>query len=267
MRLKAFHNDTDLSIKLADFNNSATSIDFSLGELCLGLHKPIKEIYLELEPREPSASLIVQAWNGTRFSDVEIEDGTQNLSRSGFIKIPETETQLRTTLNGKDLSWITIFVSGATVNLNGVGVLLSSDSDLGFVPNIQDYLPEGKTSFISFHQEARNIIIQTIRNSGKRITRRDKDGTDEALNSRQVTEFDILEIDEFRQASKYLALSLLFDFLSKSPEDHYAIKAERFHARHLDSINSNLVSIDENDNGKTEASEAAAVQFIRITRE
>lgn len=261
MKLKVLHNGNDYSLKLNKLSAPLKEFDLSLNPLVIGFHKPLKNIYVELDSRIGEYQLDVKYFNGTSFVGFpEIEDNTEGFTKSGMISFPEDVDQYETDFeeSGVPKYWIKISCDDL-VSIAGINLVLSNDSDFGFVPNILQFLPEDMPSWISFHEEARDIIVQTIRNSGKRII-------DSNLNSREVDVFDLLSINEFKNASKYMALHLIFDFLSKSDDDAYSIKSKRFLERYEQSLNSNLMTVDQNDNGKTDTDENLAVQFIGIRR-
>jgi hypothetical protein len=265
MKLKVLHNSIDYTLKMASFTGPANSFDFTIHPLYISFHKPLKNLYVELVSREETSELKIEYWNGSEFVLFpKIEDATEGFTKSGLIKLPSAN-QVKTDFDnsGKGAFWLKVYPAEnpASVGINGVNLVLSNDKDFGFVPNIFDYLPDNLTSWIGFHQEARDMIVQAIRNSGKRIYRH------EDLSPREVDQFDLLEIEEFRNASKYLALHLIFDYLSKGDDDAYAMKSKRYLERYYQSLNSNLMSIDLNDNGKTDEAEHATVQFIGIRRE
>ena len=270
MKLKVIHSDSNISLKLNDFTNPAYDFDLSDGQIYLGYHKPLKNIYIEMTARVATDVTELEYWNGSAWTDLVIEDYTSGLTESGLISWDEIDQIETTVTTHGEMYWLRLTTTGtpASVEVNGINLVLSNDKDLSFIPNLSDYLPAEMTSFIGFHQEARDLIVQTIRNSGKRILRFDPDG--ETLNdvsTRLVDQFDLLKIEEFRNASKYLALHLIYDYLSKSDDDSYRQKADRYYIKYTDTMNTNLLSIDSNDNGETDEAENQAVQFIRIRRE
>lgn len=277
MKLKVSHNGIDYTQKMADFTSPSVEFDLSSEDIHIGFHKPLKKVYFEIDARDVDDSLVVKYWNGSAFVDVsDLEDGTNGLTQSGFISWPETTEQVLTDFDSSGKKyWVKFVVNSgpASVFINGINLVLSNDADLSFVPGVREYMPENTTSFIAFHQEARNLIVQMLRNSGKKIYKLgpnypyDRSDTINHIDSRQVDQFDLLDIEEFRNASKYLALHLIFDHISKSDEDVYFQRSRRYYDRFLDSFNTNLVSIDTNDDGKTDADENQTVQFIRIKRE
>lgn len=272
MKLKIVHNDVDLSLRLDSFSTAARSVVLTTHPIYLGYHKPLKNIYIEQTTRpDANASLVLEYWNGSAWTGVpSVNDKTFALTTSGLISWPELDQTETTHLTYGEMYWLrlTTDTNPASVLINGINLVLSNDLDLGFIPNLTDYLPTDSTSFISFHQEARDIIVQTIRNSGKRILRFDPDGqTLNDVSTRILDQFDLLQVEEFRNASKYLALHLIFDYLSKSDDDGYRLKSDRYFEKYTTSLNSNLASIDLNDNGETDEAENQMIQFIRIRRE
>jgi len=272
MRLKVNHNSIDYTLKMFDFSASSTDFDLSSESVFIGSDKPLKAIYIEMEAREDGeneiSELTVKHWNGSQFIAFEqLNDQTFGLLSSGPVTWSEDIDQEKTDYdNSGEKYWLELSVSTNPVSvlINGINLVLSDDKDLGFVPNVSDFLPTGSTSFIAFHQEARDIIVQTLRNSGKKIAQYEPN---DAIDTRQVEVFDLLDIEEFRNASKYLTLHLIYDHISKSNEDVYFQKSQRYHERFLNSFNSNLITLDLDANGKTDAGENQAVQFIRIKRE
>jgi hypothetical protein len=228
----------------------------------------LNKIYIEMNDRVDTAELIIDLWDGASFVTIPfVVDETFGLTQSGFVSWPESVDQYKTDFDSTgEKYWVRLTANSnpTSVLINGINLVLSNDADLSFIPNVSDFLPTGSTSFIAFHQEARDIITQMLRNSGKKIAQYD---SDDAIDTRQVEVFDLLDIEEFRNASKYLALSLIFDYISKSNEDTYFQKSQRYYDRFLGSYNSNLITIDTNANGKTDTDENLAVQFIRIIRE
>ena len=262
MKLSVVHNSVDLTLKMDNFASASKELDLVDGQIYIGYFKPIKNIYIEMITRELSDSILVEYFDGNDFVSITgIEDRTFGLTESGLISWQEIEIEEKTTISGVSQYWYKITTANpAVVEINGINLVLSNDKDLRFVPNLSAHLSDGATSFIAFHQEARNQIIQNLRNSGKKINGY------EDIFLKQVDQFDLLDIEELKQASKYLALHLIFDDLSKSNDDQYFTKAEKYLESYEASLNSRLLSIDTNNNGKKDEVENVAVQFTRIIR-
>lgn len=261
MKLTVVHNNIDLTLKMDGFTADVKTIDLTDGPIYVGYYKPLKTIYIELEDRSVTDTLDIEYFNGTVFTNIPVfEDKTFGLTSPGFISWEEVE-QSKTTVNSKELYWLKITTATpGDIAINGINLVLSDDNDFGFIPGIQRLLPTGLNSFIGFHEEARKRIVQRIRNSGKVIYGRDD------LIPKQVDQFDLLSIEEFRQASKYLALHLIYDYTSKNPEDIYAIKAASYHESYLESLNDRLTSLDSDDDGSEDDEESNVLSFTRIIR-
>jgi hypothetical protein len=255
---------------MSDLAGSEKEVDLSQGPIFIGYYKPIKNFYVELVEELDDDEINVQYFNGESFVDVAfLEDNTFGLTKSGLIRFKEIEKDFfkKSEINGLSKYWLKITNSSeSTPLLKGINLVLSNDKDLSFVPSLTSYLPNGADSWIAFHQEATSQVIQTIRNSGKTI-RYDKNGIGKAFNIKQVDQFDLLDIEEFRNASKYYALYLIFDYISKGDGDSYHQKSVRYFEKYVENLNDKLISLDENDNGVKELEEELAVQFIRLRRE
>jgi len=82
--------------------------------------------------------------------------------------------------------------------------------------NIDALKAKGDNSFIAYHVASRNEIIQSLRNGGY-----SKRFDDMAAN---ITKWDILDLGEIRQASKYLALAKICFDISLNVDDKFYSK-------------------------------------------
>jgi len=124
---------------------------------------------------------------------------------------------------------------------------------------VTDYLPTNEVSFVKFHEAARDEIIQEIRNKGMLV------GSSQAL-SKQIDVFDLLDISEFRNVSKYLTLSKILFWLSDAVDDKWQKKAEKFHKSYLDSLDLAYTSIDFDDDGQKDVTERNGWNQCRLNR-
>ena len=266
MRLTVYHNNIDYTLKMNDFSSQEKILNLEEGEIFIGYYKPVKNFYVELVDTDSEENLIVEFFDGQNFIPVnELEDLSYGLGRSGLIRFSET-LSVSKNLFGKTLHWLKVTTSNPTeVFIKGINLVLSNDRDLSFVPNLQSYLPNGLDSWIAFHQEATSHVVQYLRNSGKTI--RQTVTSNNVLNLKHVDQFDLLEIEEFKNASKYYALHLIFDYISKDDNDGYSQKSQRYFQKYLESLNDKLFTIDSNDDGKVNEGEDVAIQFTRLRRE
>lgn len=268
MKLSVVHDSLDLTLKMDNLANPVKSIDLSDGEIYLGYYKPIKNFYVEMDSEAATRALVLSYWNGSAWVAMpNVEDKTFGLTQSGYVLFPET-IQLKTAIIGSEKYWLKLTVSDpAAVSVNGINLVLSDDKDLAFVPGLSAYLPDEMTSWIAFHQEATSQVVQYIRNSGK-VIRQDVAVVlpEDNINLKQVDQFDLLDINEFKNASKYYALYLIYDYISKSDDDNYAQKSKRAFEKYTENLNSTFMSVDLNDDGETDDAEDLAIQFTRLRR-
>ena len=264
MKLTILHDEIDYSLKMQDLSGDERSIDLSVAPIYLGYNKPIKNFYLEVLPGTED-ELSLEYFNGLAFTPVkDLEDASFGMSESGMIRFAETHAK-ESVIGGKKLFWLKLETTRLEeILVKGIGLVLSSDKDLAFVPALNAYLPNGSNSWIAFHQEATNQVIQYIRNSGKNVK---KFSGNLFTNPRQVEIYDLLDIEEFKNAAKYYALHLIFDYISKMDGDPFSQKSVRYYEKYLENINDKLMSIDMNDNGVSDDGEKSAIQYTRIIRE
>jgi hypothetical protein len=169
----------------------------------------------------------------------------------------------KTTINSIELFWYRISVSVTTsaVVFSGINLLLSDDIMLKEIePNLvsSDYYPLNTTSFIGFHQAARNEIIQRLRNEGK--------GVHNGVSFSDLTVFDLLDFTQLSEASKYLTASQIYFNLSDAPEDKYAEKYKDYLKRYNEAYKTFYLSLDTNDDGLQDDEEKASFRSGVIQR-
>lgn len=261
--LEIFKGSENLSLKLSNYLSDAATVSFAGGDsIDVGYYKPISDLYIDLKlpTTETENSLSVEAYNGA-WQPVSVEDRSNGFNRPGFIRWIKTEDQKKVLLHGKELYWYKLTLENAVsdVEINGLNLIFADDNDLKeSYPDIVEYLPEGKESFITYHQEARNYIISNLRNKGKTIRQQSR--------YKMLDQFDLHNFDEVRQAAKYLALANIFFNESDAVDDKWKQKADGFWNKYSEAINLSFLSIDENDDGVQQANEQSAIQFIKVQR-
>ena len=261
-KLKINIKGEDYSLKLEEYHVGQYGFSFLTSDsIFIGFSKPVTNLWIELGQAKNinAGSIVVKNDTSSGQSVVEeLEDNTFNFSKSGNIswKLASDKEQRKVTRFGVELFWYEITFSNDTssIDICGINKVFSKDDDLiEEYPSIIKFLPEGKESFIAFHQSARKDIVQAFRNKGR-------------LNSRLLTQYDILESEEVRAASKYLTLSKIFSWLSDARDDNWAKKAEEFYQDYSNFINLAVVTIDENNDGKVSSEEKKNVQFVQVVR-
>lgn len=261
---------TDLSLLAKDFTTNPVSL--ALGNthyLYVGLYKPFKQFFIELEPLNTVDNVLAfQYWNGTSWTALEAVDESQGFTKSGFIYFNRPEDWESTSVDGKENFYIRLQPSvshDAGTILQGLGVLFSNDLDLiGIKSNIVSKLNNG-SSWVGKHEAARKLIIQRLRNLGYRkyiptdtnnplLVASSKSS---AIYFSDLTEFDILEPFELREASKFFALSMIYlDELSDEQDDKWERSGRRHLKRAEEAVNLFMLKIDSNDNGEEDESES-----------
>lgn len=219
----------------------------------IGYAKPIKNVYLDLKvPNAVGGEFIFEVSTEIGWEEINVIDETNGLSQSGMIQWVELENPATIEVNDQSLHWLRISVVPAidsydvdilpNVEFKFIGCTLSTDNDLLIEnPYILDpNLLMNQASHINFHIAARNEIVQTFRNKG--------DG---------FTMWDILDIQEFRQASLFLALSKIYQNLSDNTDDTWMQKSREYRKMYLDQVNLYWKTIDKNNNGKVDRGENA----------
>lgn len=249
MRLTIDINGNDISDDMSTYLRDSADLSLQTGEyLFITLEKYFSKIYVEMEtPSTVINSLVVEYYNGSSWSAVtSLIDETKGFTRSGFISWELGETkQLR----------ISTIANMSASSVKGIGLVFSNDLDLeeAFY-NIDTLLPQGASSFISYHQAARNEIIQSLRNQGNYTAGGD------------LTEWDLLQPDQIREASKWKALSLIFTDVSNEVDDKYDQLRKNAVKKYHSAINLYLKSIDYDNDGVLTTAEKFNIVTTMVTR-
>jgi hypothetical protein len=230
-------------------------------QLYIGYRKPFSDIYFEIETPFATNELTFEYWNGTVWTALAVIDRTNNFKRSGFQNWDQDIADWATTLvNNIDQYWIRIsFSTDETLILNGINTVFTTDIDLEEkYRNIAQFRNPNDTSFIATHQAVRKDIIQKIRNQKtlkiSSITH----------NIADIVVWDLLDRSQLKQAAVYYALSVIF-FNSSDNIDGKYYQLGRDNLKMGDeAFQTYLLTIDENDDGKTDNQEQESRNFSRI---
>lgn len=252
---KIKHNGNDLSFKLKDFGTPAVALTLTgASPIEIAYRKPFKQLFIELdEKNQVGGELKLEVWNGTGWALVHTTiDETEDFTKSGFIFFEKPSYWKEDDGIFKARIYSTVDHANQ-VEVRGIGVLLSNDLDLeGVRSNIVSKLNDGK-SWVVKHEQARKDIIQLLRNRGNRVVRNgDKYNqlVTEGIRFADLTEFDLLEPTQLRQASLYKVLSMIYlDELSDSEEDKWERQGWRYYKRFTEMMNVFYLQIDVNDDG------------------
>lgn len=262
--LKILKNTTDVSLLLENYISDGYSSSFSTTDyFYVGYYKPINALYFELTTQNQTNSLITEYWNGSSWVVISTKDKTFGLKKSGFVTWERNIDDIALkTVEGSELFWYRFKISTnniATLALKGINLVFSDDNDLKeSYPDIMEYIPENSTSFIAYHQSARNHILTYLRNKGKTIKGKNA--------YKMLDQYDLHNFEEVRQASKYKTLAMIFYNESDQLDDKWYQKAKDFDRLYGESISMDFLSLDENDDGKIESSEQQKIQYIKVLR-
>lgn len=121
--------------------------------------------------------------------------------------------------------------------------LFSSDSDIrAHEDDILKWVREGRDSYLDKHRLAQSVILGEL----------DKDGIWKRDGER-YTAVDIVDIQEFKEWSKYLVLRLIYESLSNATGDIFHEKANRYRGEEVSAKKRSVLRLDDNGDGETTA--------------
>lgn len=117
--------------------------------------------------------------------------------------------------------------------------LFSTDLDLiAEETQILKYLPQGKSSFLYVHRRAQEMILEWIDQNGY-----------VNVNEKKYTKHDIIDIQEVKPWSKYLALELIFRDMANAKDDVFKDKANFYEKMAIAARNRMVLRLDVNNDG------------------
>lgn len=278
-RFTIIHSNTDYSKPLSDFIRKDSQLIVTSGEfIYVGLYKPFNNVYFNLTTPNPTeTTLTIEQNTKTGWQSVmESRDGTDGMSRSGFISWTEEDDNretIETTVDGKTMFFYRIS-SDENIDMlvRAIGVIFSDDDDIYLESPILDSERYRKrvvgsdTDYIRVHIQVREYLIQEIRNKG--IKKYNSENDDVRLKFfRQITEFDFFDLDEVKLACTKLAMSNIYYKLSDDPEDNWKFEGDRYRQEYYRALDVAFISIDFNDDGKLDSSEnMKPIKAVRISR-
>jgi hypothetical protein len=269
------YNSIDLSKKVKDFGTASVSLELQSSEyLYVGFDKPFKQFFIELSTKSTSGGLLTaEYFDGSIWSPLEsLLDETENFTKSGFLFFEKPSTWAATTVDGEEKFFIRLATDtnhSVGTELQGLAILLSNDLDLeGVRSNIVSKHNNG-ASWVLKHEQARKDIIQALRNRGNRIVKNaDKNNplVEQGLRFADLTEFDLLEPEQLRQASLYLVLSMIYlDELSDNEEDKFFRQGERYERKYSENFNLFYLQIDFDDDGISDNNETVVTTSTALS--
>jgi hypothetical protein len=137
------------------------------------------------------------------------------------------------------------FSSSISVVTSTLDYLFSTDQDLKLhEPDVLKYVQDGRATFKDVHRRAQTIIIKWL----------DKEGYIDA-EAEPFTKADIIDIEEVKQWSTYVALRLIYEGISNSVDDIFAKKAEKYGKDEIVWRNRAILRLDEDGDGTAQDGE------------
>jgi len=256
----------DISKEVKDFGTQA--VDFAVQDIenfTVSYEKPFNQFYMEFDELNiTDLTYTAEYWDGTAWVALDILDETNGALNSGFITFDKPEAWAKDSDDLYALRFTPSFSFSEGTTLKGLAILFSNDLDLeGIKSNIVSKLNNGK-SWVQKHEAARKYIIQKLRNLGhKTIT---IGNTTIAYND--LTEFDLLEPFELREASKFYALSYIYlDELSDEIDDKYERAGRRHLQRADEAVELYMLKIDKDNDGVEDSDESEGSTRIDLVWE
>jgi hypothetical protein len=252
---------TDHSTNAADYLRDTITLNLAAGtdNLYVGFYKPINALYVELETVDALGStLTLEAWDGASWSQIDVQDQTKGLSRSGFITWDRSDMS-KTTVNGKEQYWVRAnFDNGNVAVVSGANLVFSDDQMLlREFQNVLDprILGNGNSSHIIQHVAARNLIVQMLRNEGYIKKEQNYFANEKQDTIENITQWDLLDIYEIREAATYLTLSKIFFLLSDEVDDNWWTKHREYYKMFQKTFNTAKLSVDTDNDGEADRDE------------
>lgn len=264
--VKHFNGATydDYSLKLKDYGTPSINLTLTDTQyLYIGNYKPFNNMYIELDTANINAgSFSSEYYDGAAWQPLELIDETEGFAESGFIRFNLPDGWKSLDVGNATRFYIRLqpSIAQSAIDLKGLGVLFSNDLDLVSVrSNIVSKHNNG-SSWVLKHEEARKEIIGQLRRNGNvKVKERNTsninsqlffgDGVND-LFYLDITEYDILDIDQLREAAKLKALELIYvDELSDEKDDKWQRHGYRFQAKYKEAMNILFLKLDLNDDG------------------
>lgn len=260
----AFENHTSAA---ADPTLDIFQAELDAGKfLYVGYDKVISALYLHVAANlnATAGTMIVEYWNGTAWTTLTSVDQTQYLKRSGIINWQAPTDAATSAVNGISKCWVRLSGSvptSAAATFSYVGLLFSDDLDVGLeYPSVlkECYYPTGQSDFIIYHVSAKNYIMSELLRRGYSKT---IDGV-----KQPITQWDVLDIYELRQASLYYAMSQIFFNLSDNSSDNYWQKYLEYKGKFDQAFNLGTLRIDQDNDGAVDPEEDQPMKSFRWIR-
>lgn len=192
---------------------------------------------------------------------VEIEPA----AGSGFVDVTSSRyLDWQYSTDGVAVVTVRITTDGSPVtsskNLTVLSVaddkLFSSDSELlPYEPDILNYVRAGRNSFLDVHRASQQRILKILEENGFFLS-----------DDTRITLDEILDIEEFRDWSKFMTLRLVFEGLSNATDDIFHQKALRYSNLEAEARDRARIKVDLDGDGNAEAEEDISFRTVELLK-
>ncbi len=258
---------TDYSTEAHDFKRDTFTFTLDIdGIIYIGFYKKISAAYIHMTiPNTIAGELTAEYFDGTVWQPLVLNDDTKGLTRDGLINWETQDDQELVTIDSVEAQFIRIKTDQLTIDpvtFQAINIIFSEDQDICTeVPQLINdcFYPPGQTSFILNHVASRNYIMQRLRNVG--YVKFDADNVE-----KNITEWDILDVLEIRQASMYYTITQIYLNLSDTDDDQYWQKYLEYRNKFEEAFALGRIRVDTNDDGEINIDEKRPKQTIRFFR-
>ncbi len=275
----------DFSFAAKDYDGDSFGLELIAAEdfLYIGLEKRFNYFYTEMKVANTNAAVFTAEYfdkDDVAFNALTINDETKGFVQSGFITfdrpvdIDGNQLWDPSEVDGVKKFWIRLKPDvnfSASTEVQGLNVVFSNDADLIRArSNIVSKHATNKPtlSWILKHVEARDEILQTLRNNGNRTVKKEDINENAITKYADLTGFDFHNFNQVRLASKNYALANIFRFeISDKEDDKYELLGQKFKDKGDDALNLFFLSLDRNADGIEDNSEMRSIETIDLIRD
>lgn len=134
--------------------------------------------------------------------------------------------------------------------------LFSTDSDLELhEPDILNWVEDGRNTFKNVHRRAQKLILEYLKREGYRDT-----------NGDFFTKDAIVNVENVKQWSTFVALRLIFEGISNAVDDIFSEKAKRYKGMEVTWRKTVLLNIDVDGDGVVDDNEGLDLGSAFVAR-
>lgn len=256
-KLEVFHDDNGSFVNLkesaADYIRDPFNLELVSAEdyLYLGYFKPFNACYVALDTANANSnSFTAEYWDGSSWTSLDLTDESRGFTRSGFL-FWDRSAMKSTSVNGSEAYYVRLKPDSdhSAASVRGINLVFADDNSLKeefFEIDNSNLLPSGESNHLVHHVAARNTIVQRLRNMGYLKS-----------ENEDLTQWDLNDHFQIKQAAVMLALSKIFFLLSDSTEDTWWSKYMEYQKRYEEAFNLYVLSVDQDNDGQEDTGEAS----------